>query len=66
MPKPVNMRVSYRDDGAFLLRLEAAVGKDDRQTDEWRRKTCEMIRGLALRLLEAEKHESSPKRSAAR
>lgn len=53
MPKPVQMRASYRNDAAFLLRLEAAVDKDDRQNDVWRKETCNLIRQLAQRLLAA-------------
>lgn len=53
MPKPVQIRASYRDDAAFLIRLESAVAKDDRQTEEWRRDTCAEIRRLSVRLLEA-------------
>ena len=53
MAKPVQIRASYRDDGAFLLRLEAAILKDDRQTEAWRKETCAMIRALNLRLLSA-------------
>jgi hypothetical protein len=66
MPKVVQIRASYRDDGAFLLRLEGAVLKDDRQTEGWRRETCQMIRGLALRLLEVEKHVRPSKAQVAR
>jgi hypothetical protein len=50
----VQQRASYRDDGAFLLRLENAVSKDERQPEAWRRETTDMIRALALRLLEVE------------
>lgn len=53
MPKPVSMRVSYRDDAAYLLRLEAAVSKDTRQAEEWRRETCAQIKALTVRLLGA-------------
>jgi hypothetical protein len=51
--KPVQIRASYRDDAAFLLRLEAAVAKDDRQTDKWRKDTCGMLRNLSQILLAA-------------
>jgi hypothetical protein len=47
------MRASYRDDAAFLLRLEAAVAKDTRQTEAWRKETGGMVHNLALRLLSA-------------
>jgi hypothetical protein len=45
--------VSYRDDAGHLLRLEAAVVKDERQTPEWRDKTAKVIRQLSMLLLEA-------------
>jgi len=51
MPKPVQMRASYRDDAAFLLRLEAAVSKDVRQTEAWRKETVGKIHDLAVHLL---------------
>lgn len=53
MSKPVQIRASYRDDAAFLLRLEAAVAKDNRQTEPWRKETCKMLRDLSQRLLSA-------------
>lgn len=55
MPRPVSIRASYRDDASFLLRLEAAIVKDDRQTESWRNETAQMIRQLSMRLLEADK-----------
>jgi hypothetical protein len=51
MPRPVAIRVSYRNDAAFLLRFEEAVSKDLNQTEEWRRKVCEKSRELAQLLL---------------
>ena len=57
MPKPVQMRASYRDDGAFLLRLEAAVSKDTRQSEAWRKGTMAKIHDLALHLLSAKADE---------
>jgi len=51
--KPVQIRASYRDDAAFLLRLETAVAKDNRQTEPWRKETCKMLRELSQRLLSA-------------
>jgi hypothetical protein len=53
MPRPVAIRVSYRNDAAFLLRFEEAVSKDLNQTEEWRRKVCEKSRELAQLLLTA-------------
>ena len=63
MAKPVQIRASYRDDAAFLLRLEAAVVKDDRQTDEWRKETCAQIRSLSLRLLSAKIPQAAKKQA---
>lgn len=54
MPRPVAIRVSYRDDAGYLLRLEAAIVKDERQTPEWRDETAKKIRHLSMRLLEAD------------
>jgi hypothetical protein len=53
MAQPVKVRVSYRDDAAYLLRLEEAVGKDDRQPEDWRKETCKTLRDLSVRLLQA-------------
>jgi hypothetical protein len=60
--KPVQIRASYRDDAAFLLRLETAVAKDNRQTEPWRKETCKMLRELSQRLLSAkvEDHTFAP------
>ena len=55
MSRPVSIRVSYRDDAAYLLRLEAAVEKDGSQSKAWREETAQMLRKLSLRFLEAEK-----------
>lgn len=54
MPRAVQMRVDYRNDGAYLLRLVEAVAKDTRQTPEWCRETERMVRELALRLIGAD------------
>jgi rhodanese-related sulfurtransferase len=54
MSRPVKLRVSYRDDTAFLLRLEAAILKDVRQSVEWRNKIAGQARKLALELLDKE------------
>jgi hypothetical protein len=51
--KPVQIRASYRDDAAFLLRLETAVAKDDRQTEAWRKEGCKRLRELSQFLLSA-------------
>jgi hypothetical protein len=62
MPRPVSIRASYRDDAAHLLRLEAAVAKDTRQSQGWRVGTIRLARKLALRLLEAEARLNNLKR----
>ena len=54
MSRPVSIRVSYRDDAAYLIRLEAAVEKDDSQSKDWRQETAQMLRKLSLRFLEAD------------
>jgi hypothetical protein len=54
MPRPVAIRLTYRDDAGYLLRLESAVVKDERQTPEWRDDTAKLTRQLAMRLLEAD------------
>lgn len=61
MPRPVAIRADYRNDAGFLLRLEVAVGKDDRQTADWRKDTSALIRQLALRLLEADTNKNQGK-----
>ena len=69
MSRPVAIRVSWRDDAGYLLRLQAAVLKDGQQTEAWRETTAEMIRQLAMRLLEADaqkpKRVIKPKRASA-
>jgi hypothetical protein len=54
MSRPVSIRVSYRDDAAYLIRLEAAVEKDDSQSEAWRRESVQMLRNLSLRFLEVD------------
>jgi hypothetical protein len=61
MPRPVAVRVDYRNDAGFLLRFDAAVSKDDRQTADWRKETSALIRQLVLRLLEADASRSTEK-----
>lgn len=66
MPRPVAIRADgYRDDGAYLLRLENAVSRDEKQSAEWRRETCEMIRKLANRLLQAGQATAFQKKTVA-
>lgn len=54
MPRPVAMRADYRNDAGFLIRLESAIVKDVRQTEDWRNETAQLIRKLSMRLLEAD------------
>jgi hypothetical protein len=54
MARPVSMRANYRADGAYLLRLEAALFKDRRRSAAWRTGSARMARRLALRLLGAD------------
>ena len=42
MPRPVSIRVSYRKRRVHLLRLEAAVAKDTRQSQVWRAGTIRL------------------------
>ena len=64
MSRPVSIRVSYRDDAAYLIRLEAAVEKDDSQSKDWRQETAQMLRKLSLRLLEADGSRNKAKAKA--
>ena len=54
MPRPVSIRVSYRDDAAYLLRLEGAVSKDVRQSDSWRRLVLRHLHAAATLFLQAD------------
>lgn len=60
MSRPVSIRVSYRDDAAYLLRLEGAVEKDDSMSKDWRQETAQRLRMLSVRFLEADgsKHKA--------
>jgi hypothetical protein len=53
MPRPVAVRVSYRTDAAYLLRLEEAIEKDARQSVEWRKNAKDLARKLSQMLLAA-------------
>lgn len=67
MPRLVQMRAMYRDDAAYLLRLEAAVAKDNRRTDTWRSKAIDLLHKAAIMFLEADSQilEESDKASSA-
>ena len=54
MPRPVAIRVSYRDDAAYMLRLEEAVSRDTRRTDAWRRKVLGLLHEVAMVFLQAD------------
>ena len=53
MSRPVAVRTSYRNDAAYLLRLEGALELDIDQDDKWIRETQKMARELAQKLLTA-------------
>ena len=53
MAQPVKIRAAYREDAAHLLRLEEAIAKDGRQSEDWRKQTCQTLRDLSVRLLQA-------------
>jgi len=54
MARPVAIRSSWRNDAAYLLRLEEAIEKDVSETPRWRRETWRLARRLAQKLLGAE------------
>jgi len=56
--RPVSVRASYRNDASYLLRLEAALAKDERQTEEWRNRMVRAVRGVAQDLLEADRRSN--------
>ena len=53
MARPVAVRVSYRTDAAYLLRLEEAIEKDARQPESWRKNAKDLARKLSQMLLGA-------------
>ena len=61
MSRPVSIRASYRDDAAYLIRLEAAVEKDDSLSKDWRQETAQMLRRLSLRFLEVDGSKTKAK-----
>jgi len=68
MPRTVQMRACYRDDAAYLLRLEGAVAKDERRSDAWRKKAIGLLHKVAILFLEADSQgmeEPTSKKSAA-
>ncbi len=66
MARPVEIRPNYRKDAAYLLRLEAAVNKDDRHGAKWAEDTAAQLHQLAVRLLQADgRHYGRVKRREA-
>jgi hypothetical protein len=56
------MRGSYREDAAHLIRLEAAVGKDDRHQPAWGKQVSQKLRELAVLFLEEKKYLIKPEK----
>ncbi len=54
MPRPVAMRVSYGNDAAYLLRLQAAVKKDTRRSPAWIKDVSRCLNRVTSLFLEAE------------
>ena len=54
MPRPVAVRVSYREDSAHLIRFEGAILRDLDLPEDWRRTFAQMAHDLALRSLQAD------------
>jgi hypothetical protein len=54
VPRPVAVRVTYREDTAYLVRFETAILKDLDLPEEWRRDFAQDAHRLAVRCLEAD------------
>ncbi len=54
MPRPVSIRVSYRHDSAHLLRLQTAVSKDVRRSEDWRNTVRRHLNAVVQLFLQAE------------
>lgn len=54
MPRPVSVRVSYREDSAHLIRFEGAILKDPDLPEVWRQEFAQMAHALALRSMQAD------------
>ena len=50
MPQPVKVRADYRNDSAFLLRFEEAIGLDTKHSPRWK-KSVSMLSRSAVRLI---------------
>jgi hypothetical protein len=55
MPRQPKIRVHYRADAAYLLRLIYAVERDVRRPAEWRQQLVEKLQAVALELQAAPK-----------
>ena len=73
MPRPVSMRVSYRNDIAYFLRLGGSVMKDKRMPEDWnlevRRhlgRLTELFAAAEKKLLEAEELQHGDRRGKRR
>lgn len=53
MPRKPKVRISYHDDGQFLLRLKTAIESDEKRSLAWRQKVAAMANNLAIALLTA-------------
>jgi hypothetical protein len=62
MARPVAIRSSWRNDAAYLLRLEEAIEKDTTQSPRWRRETWRLARRLAQKFLGAEQRRVRAKK----
>jgi hypothetical protein len=50
MAQPVKVRADYRNDSAFLLRFEEAIGLDTKHSPNWK-KIVSMLSRASVRLL---------------
>lgn len=65
MARPVAIRLSWRNDAAYLLRLEEAIEKDTTQSPRWKRETWRLVRRLAQKFLAAEQRRVRVKKETA-
>jgi hypothetical protein len=50
----VSFRVSYREDGAYLIRFESAILKDPDLPEDWRKVFAQGVHDLVIKCLEAD------------
>lgn len=55
MGRKVKVRLSYRNDAMFMMRLTEAVDRDDKQPPEWRQKVKEHLEAITQLFFDAEK-----------